>query len=132
MLKFKVVKRPQPGVPGGGVMKYFPSVFIDGETDLDELIRRIEKYSSMTGVEVTAVVNALINEIRYDLSHSRTVRIDKLGAFHPRIHGTGSESPDDVNEKNINRVSIKFVSGPQLMADMKKASFKKVKNNGSK
>jgi hypothetical protein len=45
-IKFKVIEKAQPGVAGGGVKKFYASVKVQGEANIDELTRSIEKIST--------------------------------------------------------------------------------------
>lgn len=55
-IKFKAVERPQPGVSGGGEKKFYASANITGETNLNDLTKRIEKISTVSGADIRAVL----------------------------------------------------------------------------
>jgi len=42
-IKFKVIERGQPGVPGGGEKKFYATAVMAGELSLAELTKAIEK-----------------------------------------------------------------------------------------
>lgn len=51
-VKFKVIQRSQPGVPGGGEKKYYAIPVSSGKLTTSEMISRIEKISTVSGADV--------------------------------------------------------------------------------
>lgn len=46
-IKFTVIERAQPGVPGGGNKKWYANAITDGELTIDDLAKQIEKFSAL-------------------------------------------------------------------------------------
>lgn len=42
-VSYNVVQKPEPGVPGGGEMKWYATTVTNGEADIHDLIKSIEK-----------------------------------------------------------------------------------------
>ena len=58
-IKYKVIKRGEPGVAGGGTKKFYASANVTGEKSLTGLMRDIEKMSTVSGADIRAVLYAL-------------------------------------------------------------------------
>ncbi|MDR3245620.1 MAG: hypothetical protein LBT50_04235 [Prevotellaceae bacterium] len=96
-IKFRVLEKGQSGVPGGGVKKFYASIVIDGEDGVDELVKDIEKFSSLSEPDIIGVIAALENSIRNRLANSIIVRLEKLGTFYLSLSSEGRETAKDVN-----------------------------------
>jgi hypothetical protein len=57
-IKFKVIEKGQPGVPGGGEKKFYASANMSGEMTLNGLTKSIEKISTVSGADIRAVLYA--------------------------------------------------------------------------
>ena len=77
-IKYKVIPRGQPGVPGGGTVNYYAYTNITGEVDIDELTRSIEKISTVSGADIRAVLYALVDVAMDELADSNIVRLGDL------------------------------------------------------
>ena len=62
-VKYKVIERGQPGVPGGGTKKFYAAAVLSGEKTLAGLTRDIEKISTVSGADIRAVLYALVDVI---------------------------------------------------------------------
>ena len=88
-IKYKIIQKTQPGVAGGGVKKFYASVVVDGEVTVDDLVKEIEKFSSLSEPDIRGVIIALENVIQNKLADSKRVQLEKLGTFIPTIHSEG-------------------------------------------
>lgn len=125
-IKYKAALRAQPGVAGGGEMKYYAHIVFSGEATVDDLVADIEKFSSLSEPDIKGVVIALENVIQIRLANSQIVRLDKLGSYYPSISSTASDSATKINSANIRSVSVNYKAGKRILAKMKEAGFEKV------
>ena len=124
-IKFKAIEKGQPGVVGGGVKKFYASIVIDGEATVDEIVRDIEKFSSLSEPDIRGVILALENVIQTKLSDGKIVRLEKLGSFYPSISSKGENSQAEVTSDSVKEVSINYRPGDRLKKVINEAGFKK-------
>jgi hypothetical protein len=55
-IKYKVIKRGQPGVTGGGEQKYYASAKVTGTETHEDLTELIELSSTVSGADIRAVL----------------------------------------------------------------------------
>jgi predicted histone-like DNA-binding protein len=125
-IKFKVIVKGQPGVPGGGVKKHYAAIVTDGEDGIAELTKDIEKFSGLSEPDIIGVITALENSIQTRVSNGRIIKLDKLGTFYPTLSSEGRETGDDVNSGCIKNVGLNYRPGARIIKAMKDAGFKKV------
>jgi predicted histone-like DNA-binding protein len=125
-IKFKSLLKAQPGVAGGGVKKYYATIVTDGEATVDELVKDIEKFSSLSEPDIRGVILALENVIQTKLSEGRIVRLEKLGSLYPTLSSEGVEKETDVTSSIIKEVGINYRPGDRLKKAINDAGFKKV------
>jgi len=125
MIKFKVVKKGQPGVAGGGTKKFYAQLVFDGEATIDEIVKDIEKFSALSEADIHGVIIALENVIQDKLSHSRIVRLEKLGSLYPSISSNGEDDEKKITSHSIKRVSVNYRPGVRILNSLKDAGFEK-------
>jgi len=128
-IKFNVREKGQPGVVGGGTKKFYAAIVTDGETTLDDIVKDIEKFSSLSEPDIRGVIIALENVIQNKLSEGRIVRLEKLGSLYPTLSSEGKDTADEVNSGSIKEVSINYRPGDRLKKAINDAGFKKVERN---
>ena len=125
-IKFNVVEKPQPGVVGGGVKKWYASVKTDGEISIDNLTKEIEKFSALSEADIRGVIIALENVIVNEIVNGKIVRLDKLGSFYPSLSSEGSATEADFNVSLIKAAKMNYRPGTRINDALKTAKFKKV------
>ena len=125
-ISFNVKERGQPGVVGGGEKKFYANIQFEGETTIDELVKEIEKISSLSEPDIRAVIIALENVIQDKLASSKIVRLDKLGSFYPSISSTGAEKAENVSSSSIKSVNVNYRAGARIINALETGEFKKV------
>jgi predicted histone-like DNA-binding protein len=125
-IRFTVREKGQPGVVGGGSKKFYAAIVTDGETTIDDLVREIEKFSSLTEPDIRGVIIALENVIQNKLAESKIVRLEKLGSLYPTLSSEGVEKAEDLTSDKIKELSINYRPGDRLKKAINNAGFKKV------
>ena len=124
-INYKTIEKGQPGVVGGGVKKYYASIVYDGETNVDDLIVEIEKFSALSEPDIRGVITAVENVIQNKLADSKIVRLEKLGTFYPSISSEGKDTAEEVTSNVIKSVSVNYRPGARIIQTMKAKGFKK-------
>lgn len=126
-IKYNVVEKPQPGVAGGGIKKWYAIVKTDGELTIDELTKAIEKFSTLSEADIRAVIIALENVIIRELTNGKIIRLDKLGSFYPSLSSLGAATEAEFNVSLIKSAKVNYRPGKRINDALKTATFTKAK-----
>lgn len=58
-ISYKLIQRPEPGVAGGGVKKWYASLVLKEQLSIDDLVKSIEKFSALSEPDIRGVIVAL-------------------------------------------------------------------------
>lgn len=105
--------------------KYYPSVVKSGETGLRKLAKRIAEISTVSTIDTVANLEALLIVLPQELADGRIVKLGDFGTFWLRTKTQGSDTPDEVNAKNIINVLPRFTPGKEFKQVLDKINFKK-------
>jgi len=125
-IRYKVISKAQPGVTGGGVKKFYATIVTDGECTIDQLVKDIEKFSSLSEPDIKGVIIALENVIQNKLAESKIIRLEKLGSFYPTLSSEGKDKAEDVTSTSIKEVGINYRPGDRLKNVINEAGFQKM------
>ena len=125
-IQFKPVLKSEPGIFGGGNKKYYASIVYDKPFTMDQMVKEIEKFSSLSEPDIRGVLIALENVIQDKLCDGRIIRFDRLGNFYPSIHSNGVATEEEVGATIIKKITIGYRPGDRLKASLKTAKFTKV------
>jgi predicted histone-like DNA-binding protein len=125
-IRYKVIQRVQPGVPGGGVKKFYAAIVNDGEVTVEELAKDIEKFSALSEPDFISVIIALENVIQEKPGNSKIVRLQRLGSFYPSLSSEGRDTEEEVDAHAVKSVRVNYRPGARIQATLKEAGVKKV------
>jgi predicted histone-like DNA-binding protein len=124
-IKFKTIQRGEPGVKGGGTKKYYATSVSQGEKTLDDLTKKIEKISTVSGADIRAVQYATVDVIVDDLADGYIVRIGELGSLRVSISSEGKDKEADITGNAVNNSRILFTPGSKLKEMLATLKFTK-------
>lgn len=124
-IKYKVIGKKNPRQPGDPV-KFYAHTSLDGEVDLLELCKEIEKISTVSEADIMAVLSSLVSVVPDKLASGRIVRIGDLGDFRPSVSSEGHATEAEVSSASIKKNKILFRPGKRIRKVMKVADYKKV------
>ena len=124
-IKFKVIERGQPGVVGGGKKKFYASPVMDGEFDLNDITKAIDKMCTVSGADIRAVLYALVDVSIDQLAQGTIVRLGDLGSLRTSISAEGQATADAVTASTIKGASIIFTPGTRIKETLSAAKFQK-------
>jgi predicted histone-like DNA-binding protein len=125
-VQIKSIERPQPGVGGGGVKKYYAFPVHDREVSLEGLTRAIEKTSTVNGADIRAVLYATVEEAVAGLEDGKIIRLGDLGSLRITLSSEGKDTPEEVTPSTVRRASVIFTPGKKLREMLKNVKFTKV------
>jgi predicted histone-like DNA-binding protein len=125
-IRIKSVKRAQPGVAGGGEQKYYAAPVMDGEWDLYNMIKAIEKICMVSRADIRAVLNALVDVAIDGLGDGKIIRLGDLGSVRVTLGSDGVEKEEDVKATIIRKAGVIFTSGTRIKLALEQAKYIKV------
>jgi len=124
-IKFKVIERGQPGVVGGGTKKFYAIPVMDGEFDLNDLTRAIEKMCTVNGADIRAVLYALVDVSVDQLTRGTIVRLGDLGSLRTSISAEGQATAEEVTSSTIKGASVIYTPGTRIKETLTTVKFEK-------
>lgn len=115
MIKYKVVERENPVTR---VKTYFAQVAPVEPVTLEQVVKRIEKSSTVSSADIKAVLDALQFEVIQCLQDGKSVRLGDLGSFRPTISSRSAESAETFLPSNIKRVRVQFSPSGTMLEEM--------------
>ena len=107
-------------------MKYYAQMASTTPVTLEQIIKRIEKRSTVSSADVKAVLDALQYEVIDALESGNSVRLGDLGSFHVTISSKGSATAAEVGIANINAVRVQFTKSAKMKSALRIAQNPKI------
>jgi len=127
-IKYKLIEKGEPDVAGGGTKKWYASIVREDDVTTDDLVKTIEKFSSLSESDIKGVIIALENEIQNALAHGSIVRLEKLGSLYPSIHSSGVDRETDFEaSRDIRGVKVNYRPGKRIAQAIKNAGYEKAR-----
>jgi len=126
-IHYKLYQKPQPGVAGGGQKKWYALATLGEELTIDDLVRKIEKFSSFSEADIRGIIIAMENVIKEEMTNGKVIRLDVLGSFYPSLSSVGTESEEDFTADNIKSARAIYRPGKRISNALLRADFKKKK-----
>lgn len=124
-IHYKLYQKPQPGVAGGGVKKWYANAVLNEELTVDDLVKKIEKFSSFSEADIRGIIVAVENVIKEEITKGKIIRLDVLGSFYPSLSTDGVENEEDFTAENIKSVKAIYRPGKRILEALKLVNFKK-------
>lgn len=128
-IKFKTIQRVQPGVQGGGDKKYYAAPVTSGEITIEGLTKTIEKMSTVSGIDIRAVIYGLVEVSIDNLADGKIVRLGDLGSLRVSLSSEGRATDKEINSGCIKNASVIFTPGPKIKEMLNIVKFEKLQNN---
>ena len=125
-IQFRTVERPQPGVTGGGIRKFYAKPVHGREVTLEMLTRAIERKSTLSGADIRAVLYAMVDQAVDGLAEGRIIRLGDLGSLRITLSSEGRDTPEEVTASAIRRTGVIFTPGGKIQSMLRTARFVKV------
>ncbi len=124
-IKYKVIKRGQPGVAGGGQQKFYASANVTGKETLEDLTELIELSSTVSGADIRAVLYSMVKVMQKSLSNGKIVELGELGSLRVNISSSGEDKEEDVTQASIKSAKVVFRPGNDIQNLLKTLKFEK-------
>ena len=115
MIKYVIRSKKNPQKKD--VVKYYPQMAPTTPLSLDQIIKRVEKRSTVSSADVKAVLDALQYEVIEALASGSTVRLGDLGSFRLTMNSEGAATAAEAKQKGaqlIKRVNVQFTKSTTM------------------
>lgn len=85
-------------------VKFYPQIAPTTPVTLAQIVKRIEKRSTVSSADVKAVLDALQYEVIEALQNGNSVRLGDLGSFRLSIKANGSTTSDEARRTGANAI----------------------------
>lgn len=99
---------------------YFLKIVQNDVVNIDQLSKEIEKETSLSEVDVHAVLIALQGKIMKHLEEGNVVNLDNLGKFSIAAKTIAHENKEDVSVKDVQKFGINFMPSLKIKRWLKK------------
>lgn len=114
MIKYVIQEKKNPL---NGEVKYYPQIAPATPMTVDQIIKRVEKRSTVSSADVKAVLDALQYEVIDALESGNTVRLGDLGSFRLTIKADGMATAAEAKKqgaKLIKQVNVQFTKSTAM------------------
>ena len=98
-------------------IKYYPQMAPSTPMTLAQLVKRVEKRSTVSSADVKAVLDALQYEVIEALENGNSVRLGDLGSFRLTMKSQGVETVAEAKKKGaqlIKKVNVQFTKSTTM------------------
>jgi len=123
MIKYVIQAKKNPIK---GTVKYYPQMASSTPMTLAQIVKRIEKRSTVSSADVKAVLDALQYEVIDALQNGYSVRLGDLGSFRVTIKSEGEETATEAKKRGaelIKQVNVQFTKSGEMERAFKKDSL---------
>lgn len=101
MIKYVIRAKKNPIAKS---VKYYPQIAPTTPVTLAQIVKRIEKRSTVSSADVKAVLDALQYEVIDALQNGNSVRLGDLGSFRLSIKANGSDTSAEAKKTGANAI----------------------------
>jgi len=98
---------------------------LNQEVSIDDLVAKIEKFSTFSEADIRGVLIAMENVVKEEICNGNIVRLDVLGSFYPSLSSEGVEDEKDFTAANVKNVKIIYRPGKRITKALSQVDFKK-------
>ncbi len=114
MIKYVIQEKKNPL---NGEVKYYPQIAPATPMTVDQIIKRVEKRSTVSSADVKAVLDALQYEVIDALESGNSVRLGDIGSFRLTIKADGMATAAEAKKqgaKLIKQVNVQFTKSTAM------------------
>jgi len=124
-IEYSLAERGNPGKPTAP-KKFYAVTKSTGETTVRGLAKRISDISTVSSVDVMAVLEALFQVVPGEMADGRIVRCGDFGSFSTSLKSTGAASEKEFTTALVTNVNVNFRPGKLFAQAMQSADLKRV------
>ncbi|WP_455667830.1 HU family DNA-binding protein [Phocaeicola sp.] len=124
-VKYSVVEKRNPG-DKDAVGKFYACAQSAGDQSLEDMSKVIEKNCTLTSTDVMAVLHAMDEVMRDQLSNGQIVRIGDLGYTRLTLRSNGANTAEAFNSSYIKEARVVFTPSANTRKALKTLSYMQV------
>ncbi|SHK81806.1 HU family DNA-binding protein [Hymenobacter psychrotolerans] len=124
-IEYSLAERGNPGKPSAP-KKFYAVARSQGEVSVRDIAGRINQMSTVSTIDVMAVLEAFFQTVPQELADGRIVRFGDFGSFSVSLQGEGADTEKEFNAALINNVKVVFRPGKLFAQAMQGAELRKV------
>lgn len=116
MIKY-VIHKKSNNFDKTAAAKYYPQIAPSTPMTLAQIVKQIEKRSTVSSADVKAVLDALQYEVIEALQNGNSVRLGDLGSFRLTIKADGADTAAEAKKKGadlITAVNVQFTKSTAM------------------
>lgn len=122
MISYVKVKRTITTGDNPGT-KYLARIWREKMVEYDEVCEQISLQSTASKADVKAVLQALIEVMKFNLLRGASIRLDGFGIFQPALTAEAQDTLEAVTPETIRKAYINFRPYAKFSKDMKGVQF---------
>ena len=124
-IEYTLAERGNPAKPSAA-KKFYATAKSTGETTVRDLAKRISGISTVSTVDVMAVLEAFFQTVPEELADGHIVRFGDFGSFSTSLSSEGAATEKEFNVALVSSVRVKFRPGRLFAQAMQGAELKRV------
>jgi predicted histone-like DNA-binding protein len=124
-IEYSLAERGNPAKPTEP-KKFYAAARSQGDTTVRGIAERINQMSTVSTIDVMAVLEAFFQTVPQELAEGRIVRFGDFGSFSVTLQSEGAATEKEFNAALINNVKVAFRPGKLFAQAMQGASLRKV------
>ncbi|OON67045.1 HU family DNA-binding protein [Hymenobacter sp. CRA2] len=124
-IEYSLAERGNPARPNDP-KKFYATARSQGDTTVRGIAERINQMSTVSTIDVMAVLEAFFQTVPEELAAGRIVRFGDFGSFSVSLQGEGAATEKEFNAALINNVRVQFRPGKLFDQAMQGAELRKV------
>lgn len=124
-IEYSLAERGNPAKPTAP-KKFYAVARSQGDTTVRDIAGRINEMSTVSTIDVMAVLEAFFQTVPQELAAGHIVRFGDFGSFSVSLQGEGAETEKEFNAALINNVKVVFRPGKLFAQAMQGAELRKV------
>ncbi|WP_282038721.1 HU family DNA-binding protein [Saccharicrinis aurantiacus] len=122
-IKFKTTERANPA--DRTQKKHYAAPVKTGNKDIEDIIPAIEKMSTVSGADISAVLYSLLDVTPDMLADGYSVKLGDLGTLRVSFSSEGQATPEEVTVHTIKGQKVLFTPGKKLKKMLENLTFNK-------
>ena len=125
MIKY-IIQAKKNNFQKPATIKYYPQAAPTTPLTLNQIVKRIERRSTVSSADVKAVLDALQYEVIDALQNGNSVRLGDLGSFRLTIKAAGADTAAEAKRMGANlikEVSVQFTKSTAMRDAFEKNSL---------
>lgn len=124
-IQYRIIRRGQPGVAGGGEQKYYAFIKREREITQRELVKEIAGRSTLTTGDIMNVVENFLDLVPKYLRRGHAVDLGDFGNFRINLSSRGHDMPEKVSVFSIRGTRVLFTPAREMRFQLADLRFMK-------